>query len=160
MYHRDLNNIPVACVSKLSDCGGFPPWSLLPPTTSKLLNPVMVYCSLDPVIVHDVVKSIRLKGGYHYTSNSSQFLSGVGNEQQTRRVLQLQYHIHHVSTVPGETAVVWRKPMSKQHSAASTDVCALRMATWRCLICNITLLLHCTQTFALDLGVILSTRNN
>ena len=55
--HGGLNNSPVACISKLSDWEGSPPRSLLPQTTSKLLNLVMVFCSLDPVIVHNVVKS-------------------------------------------------------------------------------------------------------
>ena len=73
----DLNKLPVACVSKQSDWEGSPPRSLPPPTTS-LLNPMMVFCSLDPVIALNVVKSISLKGGHHYTSNGSQSLSGVG----------------------------------------------------------------------------------
>ena len=37
-----------------------------------------VFCSLDPVIFHNVMKSISLKGGHHYTSNGSQSLSSVG----------------------------------------------------------------------------------
>ena len=58
--------------------GGSPPRSLLPQTISKLLNPVMVFSSLDPVIVHHLMKSISLFDGHHYTSNGSQSLSAVG----------------------------------------------------------------------------------
>ena len=56
----DLNNLPVACVSYLSDWEGSPPRSLLPQTvTSKLLKVDGVlgkmFCSLDPAIVHSAM---------------------------------------------------------------------------------------------------------
>ena len=82
-----------------------------------------VFCSLDPVTVHKLMKSISLKGGNHYTSDDSQSLSvAVELTAEENKSFIVTVLLHHASTVPDETAVMWWKPMSKQHAAVPTDV--------------------------------------